>query len=42
MDNFEKHLTFYCSKNANLIVVGAGFNDSFLAWLRLSVVSETR
>ena len=33
IDNFEKHLTFYRSRNANLIAVGAGFDDSFLAWL---------
>lgn len=36
MENFEKHLTFYRSKNANLIIVDAGFDDSFLAWLLLN------
>jgi hypothetical protein len=36
MESFEKHLTFYCSKNASLNAVGTGFNDSFLAWLLLN------
>ena len=35
MDNFEKHLTYYCSKNATLMAVNAGFDDPFLAWLLL-------
>jgi len=35
LDNFEKHLTFYCSKNATLLAVGTGFDDSFLAFLLL-------
>ena len=35
LDNFEKHLTFYCLKNATLLAVGAGFDDSFLAFLLL-------
>jgi hypothetical protein len=35
MENFEKHLTFYRSKNATLNAVGAGLDDSFLAWLLL-------
>jgi hypothetical protein len=35
MEGFEKHLTFYRSKNASLNAVGAGFDDSFLAWLLL-------
>ena len=35
-DNFEKRLTFYRPKDANLIAVGAGFNDSFVAWLLLN------
>jgi hypothetical protein len=39
MENFEKHLTFYHSKNATLNAVGAGFNDSFLAWLLLNLFS---
>src|SRR5258706_3060390 len=34
-DTFEKHLTFYHSKNASLIAVGAGFDDPFLAFLLL-------
>ena len=34
-DSFKKHLTFYWSKNATLIAVGAGFDDSFLAFLLL-------
>jgi len=34
-DNFEKHLTFYRSKNASLIAVNVGFDDSFLAFLLL-------
>ena len=37
MENFEKHLMFYQSKNASLIAVGAGFDDSFLAWLLLNL-----
>lgn len=36
LENFEKHLTFYRSKNASLIAVSAGFDDSFLAWLLLN------
>ena len=39
IDNFEKHLTFYCSKNASLIAVSAGFDDPFLAWLLLNLFS---
>ena len=35
MENFEKHLTFYHSKNATLNAVGAGIDDSFLAWMLL-------
>ena len=35
LDSFEKHLTFYHSKNASLITVGTGFDDSFLAFLLL-------
>ena len=35
MDNFEKHLTFYRSKNATLNAVNAGFDDSFLAFILL-------
>src|SRR5258706_7044484 len=35
MDNFEKHLTFYCSKNATLNAVNAGFDNSFLAFIFL-------
>src|SRR5258706_16338392 len=35
LDNFEKHLTFYRLKNATLLAVGAGFDDSFLAFLLL-------
>ena len=35
MDNFEKHLTYYHSKNATLMAVNAGFDDPFLAWLLL-------
>jgi len=40
MDNFKKHITFYHSKNADLIAFGAGFNDSFLAWLLLNLFSS--
>jgi hypothetical protein len=36
MESFEKHLTFYHSKNASLNAVGAGFDDSLLAWLLLN------
>jgi len=35
MENFEKHLTFYRSKNASLNAVNAGFDDSFLAFILL-------
>src|SRR5258706_1219905 len=35
MDNFKKHLTFYCSKNTTLNAVNAGFDDSFLAFILL-------
>lgn len=35
LDNFEKHITFYRSRNADLIAVGAGLSDSFLAFLLL-------
>src|SRR5258706_1433828 len=35
LDNFEKHLTFYHSKNATLLAVSAGFDDLFLAFLLL-------
>ena len=37
MDNFERHLTFYHLKNANLIAVSAGFDDSFLTWLLVNL-----
>jgi hypothetical protein len=40
IENFEKHLTFYRSKNAALNAVGAGFDDSFLAWLLLNSFSS--
>jgi hypothetical protein len=36
LENLEKHLTFYRSKNAALNAVAAGFDDSFLAWLLLN------
>jgi hypothetical protein len=36
MEGFEKHLTFYHSKNASLNAVSTGFNNSFLAWLLLN------
>ena len=36
MDNFERHLTSYRSKNANPVAISAGFDDSFLAWLLAS------
>ena len=36
MENFEKHLTFYRSKNASLNAAGAGIDDSWLAWLLLN------
>ena len=39
IDNFEKHLTFYCSKNVSLIAISAGFDDLFLAWLLLNSFS---
>jgi len=39
IDNFEKHLTFYHSKNASLIAISAGFDDPFLAWLLLNLFS---
>jgi len=40
MDAFEKHLTFYRSKNATLNAVGAGIDDSLLAWLLLNSFSS--
>jgi len=40
IENFEKHLMFYHSKNASLIAVSAGFNDSFLTWLLLNSFSK--
>jgi len=40
LDAFEKHLTFYCSKNATLNAVGAGIDDSLLAWLLLNSFSS--
>jgi len=36
IENFERHLTFYRSKNATLNAVGAEFDDSFLACLLLN------
>jgi len=42
IDNFEKHLTFYHSKNASLIAIGVGFDDSFLAWLLLNLFSMNK
>jgi hypothetical protein len=41
MENFEKHLTFCRSKSATLNAVGAGFDDSFLAWLLLNSLSSS-
>ena len=35
LDNFEDHLTFYRTKNTALDAVGAGVDDSWLAWLLL-------
>ena len=35
LDNFEKHITFYHSQNANLIAVSASLCNSFLAFLLL-------
>ena len=35
LENFEKHITFFHSKNAKLITAGSGLNDSFLAFLLL-------
>jgi len=35
MENFEQHLTFYCTKNVTLIAAGSGLTDSFLAFLLL-------
>ena len=35
LENFEKHITFFCLKNAKLITAGSGLNDSFLAFLLL-------
>jgi len=40
MDAFEKHLAFYRSKNATLNTVGAGIDDSLLAWLLLNSFSS--
>jgi len=40
MDAFEKHLTFYRSRNATLNAVGAGIDDSLLAWLLLNSFSS--
>jgi len=40
MDAFEKHVTFYRSKNATLNAVGAGIDDSLLAWLLLNSFSS--
>jgi len=40
MDNFDKYITFYHLKNADLTAVSAGFNDSFLAWLLLNSFSS--
>jgi hypothetical protein len=39
IENFETHLTFYRSKNAIFISVGAGFDDAFLAWVLLNSLS---
>ena len=36
LENFEAHVSFYCTKNASLITCGAGFDDSFLTWLILN------
>ena len=36
MDNFESHLTFYRTKNAAPDAVGAGIDDSWLAFLLLN------
>ena len=36
LENFEAHVSFYRTKNASLIACGAGFDDSFLAWLILN------
>jgi hypothetical protein len=41
MEDFKKHLTFYCSKNATLNTVRAGFDDSFLTWLLLNSFSPS-
>ena len=35
LDNFEKHLTFFRSKNADLIATSSGLDDSFLVFLLL-------
>ena len=35
LENFEKHLTFYHSKNAELITASSGLDDSYLAFLLL-------
>ena len=40
LDAFEKHVTFYCSKNATLNALGAGIDDSLLAWLLLNSFSS--
>jgi len=35
LENFEQHLSFYCTKNATLIAAGSGLTNSFLAFLLL-------
>ena len=35
MENFEKHLTFYHSKNATLNAINAGIDNAFLAFILL-------
>src|SRR5258706_12799627 len=40
LDNFQKDHTFDCSKNATLLAVGTGFDDSFLAFLLLYLVNS--
>src|SRR5882757_7023247 len=41
MENFEKHLTFYHSKNTSLNAVNTGFDDSFLAFILLHSFHST-
>ena len=36
IENFEKHLTYYRTKNAVLHAAGAGMDDAWLAWVLLN------